>query len=332
MTRVHFYVHGRGRGHGERSRSFIERLCHHSYEVRIFAGRDALSVFQDMEVERVESIMPGAGMSLPRALVQRIHAARRAMRREAPELLISDGDLPSIWAARLCKVPSIAIGHGLVFSHTRRFGALPRLPWLREASKARLASLGSERQIALSFVPLKAKRSAARVTFPPIREGLLGPRTPGQHILAYFRDSNASSILRSLGKSGQEVLLFSARDPQIEGITWQPIQRERFDHALKGARGVVSSAGSQLISECLALKTPHFVLYDEEDDEQALNVAMLAHFELGRGAPFLTWTQSELDAFLTGLPSAQERAALTSQNEASFDALHCALEELLARV
>ena len=69
------------------------------------------------------------------------------------------------------------------------------------------------------------------------------------------------------------------------GIRHEPLSRERFSYVQRIARAVVASAGSQLISECVAHGTPLLALHAPEDDEQALNVAMLRQAGIGDGFP-----------------------------------------------
>eukprot|EP00978_Attheya_sp_CCMP212_P012134 scaffold30140_cov55-Attheya_sp.AAC.2 len=70
-----------------------------------------------------------------------------------------------------------------------------------------------------------------------------------------------------------------------------------FAPLLSVADGVVSSAGSQLISECIYANVPLFALYKEDDYEQMLNVEMSRHIRQGGGVVYGTSFEQFRDAF-----------------------------------
>ncbi|ACY15695.1 glycosyltransferase family protein [Haliangium ochraceum] len=313
--RIHYYVHGRGRGHATRAQAVIARLREAGCRVSVFAGRDAEAVLRAPgvadEVHAVRSLLPGDGVRAAGLVPRRVAQAVAALRRAPADVVVSDGDLPGLLAAQLCRVPAVAVGHGLVFSHCQRPAELPRQAWQREARKARLSSLGSSRQVAVNFVPLQARGATTVVARPLLRPGL-GPRDQDAaregEVLCYFRDDNGAEAVRALLAAGARVQLFGRRDPGIAGARFVPLDPERFAEALPRARAVVSSAGSQLIAECVALGVPQFALYRADDDEQALNVAMLRHAGVGDGCDFGSLTAEQIERFLRHPPAPRQRA------------------------
>lgn len=306
QPRVHLYVHGRGRGHGTRARSIADRLQAQGTEVTVFAGPGAESAFGDAyPVTPVESLVPGMGLSTIGHLRNRVQDALAETREALADVVITDGDMPGAVAARLAGVPAVAVGHGLVFSHARRPAGVPRGPWLREAAKARSASVGTQRQVAVNFVPLESRVDTAIVARPVLRAAL---SEPGQiapannpEVVCYFRDDNGEAILRSLVDLGLAPVLFTSVGADIPGVTVRPPDSAAFADALLSARAVVSSAGSQLISECVALGVPQFALYAPSDDEQRLNVAMLKNAGLGDGCGFAEASTEILRDFVSDL-------------------------------
>ena len=305
MSMVHLYVHGRGRGHGSRCRAVAEHLRAKSLDVRIFAGRDAIALFEPGDAEPVDSLMPGDGIATALKLKRRLQQAVSNARNDEAIAIVSDGDLPSATAGRLAKIPSIAVGHGLIFSHTRRPETLSAIPWRRQATKARMASAGSHLQVAVNFCPLEPKRSSTVIAKPILRERLNEAldtgRVPGDEVICYFRDANGEGVLRNLVQQGVQVRLFAKSNPKLANVEWEPLDSERFTSALLKARAVVSSAGSQLISECVALGIPQLALYDAKDDEQRLNVELLKAHNLGSGTTFSDIDTEALQSFVTGL-------------------------------
>lgn len=302
LARLLYAIHGRGRGHATRSRAIIEALRSAGHDVRIMAGPEALPVFEgDVAIDPIVSLVPGMGVGTAPAFWKRFRADRGALAKSGAQLLISDGDMPSVVAATSRKIPSISVGHGLVFSHGVRPAGIPQGPWSREARKSRRAAWTSNLQVAVNFVPIEARVKTATIARPTLRPGLERAKTSGGEIVCYFRDENGGPILQALVEAGERPQLFAHKDPKIDGVTLSPRDEGTFIKALAGARAVISSAGSQLISECTALGIPQFALFDARDDEQRLNVAMLAQAGVGTGTSFSEFNPGALAAFLEGI-------------------------------
>lgn len=331
MSTVHLYVHGRGRGHGQRSEAVCEHLRSAGYTLRVFAGREALEAFAPGDAEPVDSLMPRAGWRTLPLLRRRVSKASRLLYEESPTAVISDGDLPAVVAARLRGIPSVALGHGLIFSHTQRPQALPALPWLREATKARIASMGTTRQVAVTFTHLVPRSTTTTIARPTLRRALRGVRAPGDDLVCYFRDPNYHDVVRTLRDQGQPIRVFSAQDPKLSGVAWEPPDAVRFAEALLSARAVVSSAGSQLIGECVTLGIPQLALYDARDDEQRLNVALLKAHSLGTGCTLDTFNDATARSFMTSLEERPSRTAPEPWGPEAGVAVKQALDAIVAR-
>jgi hypothetical protein len=84
-------------------------------------------------------------------------------------------------------------------------------------------------------------------------------------------NSFSSTTRRRLG----EVIRQSKNGPKLIRVT----DRSLFVPLMHVADGVASSAGSQLMSECIYSHMPLLALYGEEDDEQRLNVELSHHMD-----------------------------------------------------
>jgi UDP-N-acetylglucosamine--N-acetylmuramyl-(pentapeptide) pyrophosphoryl-undecaprenol N-acetylglucosamine transferase len=275
MARIDIWVHGRGRGHATRCAEIARLLQREGHELRAFAGADALPILRGvLPTSPVDSLAPRLGLATPARLLRRVARACAEIRRWRPRVVVADGDLPAVLAARICGVPSVAVGHGLVFSGCERPRQLPALPWWREAIKARVSTLGARRSIAVGFVELPARSPAtvlARASVAP-----LVCRSP-RDLVVYFRDGIAAAELACIRAADPDAHVFAPGGRP----TTHPIDRSAFVAALGHARAVVATAGSQLISECVAWGIPLLAVYDEADDEQRLNAAMLEQVGLG---------------------------------------------------
>ena len=270
--------------------------------IHVLAGPDALDAFSPgPRLTPVDSLPPRPDRRTLVTLIRRVREAARRIRRDRVELVVSDGDLPGVLAARLCGVPVIAVGHGLVFARCARPSGLPRRRWWRERLKAGLSSLGAHVHVAVSFVPVRPLVPRTVVARPGV--GVDGPSERGSDVLCYFRDGNGSAAVREVVAAGHRAVVFGRLEPPVAAARVRPLDREGFAAALRGARAVVASAGSQLIAECTALGIPLFAVHHPDDDEQTLNVAMLRAAGLGDGGALGPALAPRLRRFLAAFPT-----------------------------
>ncbi len=309
--RIHYYVHGRGRGHASRTLRIVTALREAAFEVDVFAGADAVSLLDDhFHVNPVESLLPGSALRLGKTLLTRLRSGLARAARDRPFLVISDGDLPGILTATIRGIPSIAVGHAELFSQTERPGGVSPFPWAKEKWVARLSALTASRHVAVHFRPATPLTEKTLVAAPAVN--VIAPREPlDVDAVCYFRDDNGTHIVKELVRAGLRPWLFTNSKPQIEGADVKSIDRETFEDALARTKIVVASAGSQLISECVLSGIPFFALYKANDSEQRLNVEMLAASGIGQGESF---EQFRPEALLRFVEDHREGGSRTNSN------------------
>jgi UDP-N-acetylglucosamine--N-acetylmuramyl-(pentapeptide) pyrophosphoryl-undecaprenol N-acetylglucosamine transferase len=318
---IHLYVHGRGRGHASRALHLVAELASRGHRARVFAGRDAVGVLADVvPTTAIDSLPPTAGIDALATASRRIRedVARMAARR--PDVVVSDGDLPALCAARVCGVPSVAVGHGLVFLVCARPSGLPRLPWWREAMKAGVASLGAHRRIAVNFMALPLRDATAVLAAPQSVPAVTVAERSG--VVAYFRDGVDARLFGAIRQAAPTAEIFAPGGPQ--GV--RSPDRDAFAEAFARARAVIATAGSQLIAECVASGTPLFAVHRRGDDEQRLNAELLARTGLGRAAPLDTVDAPMLRTFLDRSPL--RRGAIVAPDVDASTAVIDACEQL----
>lgn len=272
--RIALAVHGRGRGHASRCSRVIPAMEAAGLEVHTFAGGAALGVLANVSgLTEVETVLPGKA-ALRRTAALALRWSRR-LRELQPDVLVSDGEAPSLVAAKMLGIPTVSVGHGLVFSSCR----LPRLPagqvlWekLNAAPTTHLADV----RVPVHFAPIVPKLPNTMVARP--ERFRAEDAVPGESrwLISYFRDGNGGDWLVELADLGWQIHAFGDGVPAHPGITAHPPSNDEFARLLKGARGVIGSAGSNLISECALLGLPMLALYRPDDAEQALN-GLLMH-------------------------------------------------------
>ncbi|HJK98488.1 MAG TPA: glycosyltransferase family protein [Polyangiaceae bacterium LLY-WYZ-14_1] len=295
MARIAYFVHGRGRGHAVRSRAVLARLDAEGHQVQLYGGGASVSLLGDRpDFTAVPMTAPGPGL-LP-ALAARLPADLRRLRAFRPAVVVSDSDLSSVHAALLLGIPSIAIGHGLVFGHAVLPPWLPRSGVWRETINSGSSSWPAWRVVVVHFaeVPLRGRRAV--LARPDLRDGLAPSTGDDGFILAYFRDDNGGPLLERLLRRGERVVCFT-RGPVPPGVDARPPSAEAFARALTRCRAVVASAGNHLPAECAMVGKPLLGVHAPGDVEQAMNAALLAEAGLGMASPLDAVDDRLLDRF-----------------------------------
>lgn len=273
-ARLAYFVHGHGRGHASRALSVVPALRARGYDVHLFASGEALEMLRTLGAEERALLMPGRGV-LTRLLRSALQERRR-LAALAPALVVSDGHQPALIAARSLALPSLAIGHDLVFTRCALPPGLSRRHLLHQRLNGLVPARLSSRRVAVHFLPIRARDPRTLVARVEGVQGAHdGPRTP--HLVPYFRDDGSERV-RALAQRANVPI--AALDPRAR------LPRDAFRALLAGAAGAVGSAGSNLIAECVLLGTPLLALYRDDDAEQALNAELLARAGAGMACPF----------------------------------------------
>jgi len=284
MARVSLVVHGRGRGHATRAIACARALTAAGHQLHVFAGGDAEPILQDMpEGTSIPIVRPGLGM--PDGWLRRLRSDAERFAAAAPDCVVSDGDQPSLVLARRRRLPSVAIDHGLALTH----GRLPIRPPARARLYERLnnAPLAlADRLVAVHFLPFTAEDPRVAVARPDLRDDLRGPVRRDGFLLAYFRDDNGRDVLAHALAAGAEVVCFGRRDPGLPGLRFHPLDRAAFADHLRRCDGVITSAGSNVLAECVMLGKPALALHRADDPEQALNARLAEHAGVALGRAF----------------------------------------------
>lgn len=294
MARVSLVVHGRGRGHASRALACARALTSAGHALRVWGGGDAEHVLADMsEYSPIPIVRPG--LAAPLAWARRL-AGDPDRFDERPECVVSDGDHPSLVLARRRRVPSVAVDHGLALTHARLPIRPP--PLLRLYERLNLAPLAlADRRIAVHFLPFEpdAGLLAAR---PDLRDDLRGPVAREGFLLAYFRDDNGRAALEQALAAGAEVVCFGERDPGLPGLRFHRSDRAAFADHLRRCDGVLTSAGSNVLAECVLLGKPALALHRRDDAEQALNARLAEHAGVAVGRALEALTPADVAEFL----------------------------------
>lgn len=284
MATVDYFVHGRGRGHGSRARDAVPALEAAGHVVRVHAGGAAPAALGPIAGVRPREVV-GRGLgglgTWRRLFVGDLARFRGA---ERPDAVVSDGDAPSLAAARRAGVPAVAVGHDQVFVHAVLPAGLPPGPLWRERVHGSIAGRLAGRAVAVHFLPIAARSARARVARIAGAD-LAGPVSDDGFFVAYFRDPNADAVLDAAVAAGARVVAFGSDVRPRPGVEARGFDRAGLVAHLRRCRGVIGSAGSNLLAECVWLGKPVLAVHRDREAEQALNAAMIEAAGVGVAGP-----------------------------------------------
>jgi len=248
----------------------------HAHDVHLFAGGNAAEMLRELGGVEIESFEPGR--RLARRLLARVTTDRRLLQDLRPDVVVTDGDAPSLLAATSARIPSIAVGHGLLLAHCRLPISVPFHQRAYAALNAGSSSLLARRVIAVHFGMLEPFDPRAVVARPDPRPDLSeGDCVRGDAIVVYAGQADLSLYVRALHGRGHRLVVFGRAENLPEGLVAEAPHVGRFAAALRECRGIVSTAGCALVSEAMALRRPLLLLAPEHMIEQQINARLAEH-------------------------------------------------------
>lgn len=256
--RVMYGVQGTGNGHTTRARTLLPALKRVGIEVDfLFSGRDPdlyfnMEPFGDYQVRQGVTLKTEAGrVKLGKTAIGnnliRLVRDIRGLDLEPYDLVISDFEPVTAWAAKLQHKPSVGIAHQYAFLH--HVPGSRRAPWLKFAMKA-IAPV--DQAIGIHWHPFGAP------ILPPLIEPEITrdlERLPQQsHVLVYLPFECLDEIRYWFSNiEGHHFVAYAAvaEEQQQGSLTLKPFSRAGFCHDLAAARGVICNAGFGVCSEAI---------------------------------------------------------------------------------
>lgn len=300
MARIAYFVHGRGRGHASRARAVLARLEADGHDLHVFGGGDAVELLGERhDFTEVVPCLPGS--QLIRTSWRRFRQDVTRLRHLAPDVVVTDGDLAAAHTALYLRLPSLAIGHGMLYARCCLGPGLPRSTRVRQTLRAASSSWPCDHHVVVHFAPVAAWAPHTTVARPDLPEGFVPHPSSDNFVLAYFRDGNGVPVLRQLVARGHRVICFGEPFEAIAGVTRYPLDPVAFADYLARCRFVVSSAGNHLPAECAMLEKPMLAVYVPRDVEHQMNAQLIEQAGIGCAARLDQITPEMLDRFDTAL-------------------------------
>lgn len=254
--KILYGIQGTGNGHISRGRLMAEALKQEGAEVDyIFSGRDPNAYF-DMDVFGDYQTFSGLSFATQKGKIDLWRTVKnnkpgqlfhdiRALPLDDYDLIISDFEPVTAWAARQKKRETLGISHQASFQYG--------IPQAKANHVARLTMK--------HFAPVNLSVGLHWHHFgypilPPIIE-TLSPLKSSKHILVYLPFEAPNDIFELLSRfKAYEFICFHpefvARTEQ-QNLTFMPLGRDLFIDALRRSDGVICNAGFELASEALTL-------------------------------------------------------------------------------
>ena len=271
MAHIAYFLHGRGRGHAARSLPIVRAMRESGHRVSLYGGGDALDLTQpDDAMQPCTPVLPGT-----RVLACAWRRVREDLHRlNGADVVVSDGDMPSLIAARWRGVPSIAVGHELVFSDCRLPKELPKGAIAYQRANTWHSAALPTRSVAVHFLAIEPAHRNVIVARPELALPRLPTCEDPLLCVAYFRDANGDDALRAAVENGLRVICFGPAKTVVPGVEYRAFDAHGFAAQLASCRAVMCSSGSNLLAECVQLQKPFLAFYRENDAEQRLNALL----------------------------------------------------------
>lgn len=297
--RVLYGIQGTGNGHLTRARAIGPRLEAKGYKIDyLLSGRERqkffdMEPFGEFDCRRGFSFFAKNGRIQP---VQTFTGLRpiqfiedvRNINLASYDLVISDFEPITAWAAKRHKIPCLSMSHQVAFDYD-----VPKVSGYY-ASKALMRHFApGTSKIGFHYFHFN------QIILPP----LIAPQiaSPSRHrkIVVYMGFESLREILSLLEPfRDYEFQVFAhVRGKSVhDHVTINPVSLQRFQRELKEAAGVISNAGFGLSSECLALGKKLLVKPLERQFEQLSNA--LALQSLGRATTMARLDRNILEQWL----------------------------------
>ena len=283
--RIFYGVQGTGNGHITRARVMAKELYAAGIEVTFqFTGRPAHKYF-DMDIFNGYQLRTGLTFNTDKGQVNYLKTALdakpitfikdvKSLDLSGYDVIISDFEPVTAWAAKSQRKPVLGIGHQYAFNHN-----IPRKGTDPIADQVMKYFAPADREVGLHW------HHFGQAILPPIIDTLETPKSIIKNkIIVYLPFEDQNEVIRLLAPF--ENFDFHIYSPDMavskfKHITCNPLSRDGFQKDLYDSSGIISNAGFELASEALQLGKKILAKPLHAQMEQISNAAALQ--QLGYG-------------------------------------------------
>ncbi|MDD5579467.1 MAG: glycosyltransferase family protein [Methylobacter sp.] len=283
--RIFYGVQGTGNGHITRARIMAKELFAAGIDVTFqFTGRPASKYF-DMEVFNGYQVRTGLTFNTSKGQVSYLKTACdvkpitfikdiKSLDLSGYDLVISDFEPVTAWAAKTQNIPVLGIGHQYAFSHK-----IPREGSDPLAEQVMKYFAPADRSVGLHWHHFGQPILPPIINTPEIPQNILKNK-----IIVYLPFENQQEVIKLLSSfKNFEFHIYSSDNlsSKFEHIFCHPLSHEGFQKDLYACNGILSNAGFELASEALQLGKKILAKPLHAQMEQISNAAALK--QLGYG-------------------------------------------------
>ncbi len=350
MARIVYAVCGEGFGHASRAHLIGQRFIDAGHEVMFVSSHRGLLYLRPYYGERVKEIF-GLTFDYSRGYVDPVatvkknlvqymggHALNRKLFEEVyrpfrPDLVVTDFEPFSGWWAWRNRVPFISIGHEHMLIMCRLEHRLRNIvPRITSTLVTRFHYFGARAYVVLNFFRTPLKSDAAVLAPLVVRPIVttLEPSNAGHIVIYSTTGAHENRLRRVLGGFGDQRFYVYGFNKHAErdNCVFKEHSTEGFLADLAAARGVIASAGSSLMAECLYLRKKMLLLPLPGQHEQIINAYYAEKLGLALSSKQLD--EPVLSRFLERLdePMSQDDRILWPDDERFFEVLRGVLSGL----
>jgi len=290
--KILYGVQGTGNGHLSRARSMCRHLANTNFQVDyLFSGRERekyfdMEGFADWQCKRGLTFSTNKGKIKPIATLYNVRALEllkdiKTLPIDNYDLIISDFEPITAWAAHRAQRSCLGIGHQYAFNYN--------IPLKGDNVATRLLMnrfAPTSHNIGLHWYHFNAP------ILPPIIDHWEQTQPVNlRQIVVYLPFENADIISRLLVKIPDYEFHYFGNFPAASNqgnIHVYPVSREKFQHTLAQATCVICNAGFELASESIHMGKKILVKPLHGQMEQVSNALALQQLQLGRAVDKLT--------------------------------------------
>lgn len=349
MARILFTVCGVGFGHSPRSTELIKGLKKH-HEIMIASYGDAYAylkrhfkkpekiawfklVFHKGELKRRATVLSNLPL-LPSVISTNFSKLVKTIREFRPDIIISDFDVNSLYAAQLFNIPVIVISSlHLVEELNLKLSRKEKIIFYLTEKPVLRAFNGADAYVIPFFFQPEVRKENHYFFGPIVRQELLNkikaskkPAEKNQFIV-YFSTEQLKALAPLLERIDARFIVFGAKNRfHKNNLFFKKFSEKEFINELLKSKGVLCHGGTTTISEALVAGKPVYVCSSKKFFERYVNGLLLSQKNFGsvEEKP----SMAGLQRFISG--NARFKKSIAEANiQASNDKVLRKLEQLI---
>ena len=318
MNKILYGVCGEGLGHAIRSKILINYLLEKNYEIIIVAGGKAYNLLSKEypnveEVESAKFVFKDNKSRLFYTVLRTLYKTfttglssffkvRRIIKDFKPDIIITDAEPISHFAARISKIKRISIDnpHALLY-RKYKVKAGEYLSWFLLIFAIKISLFGADKYIIYDYFDEQIDNPNVLFIKPLIQIGVLEQKPKyGEYIFVYQSLTDNGFVCKTLKKINEKFVVYGFNKTMVDkNLTFKEFNQDEIFKDLSSAKAVITNGGFNVISEALYLKKPIYSLPIKYQFEQVLNGKFVE--KLGAGVCHADLNKENLKKFLYNL-------------------------------